>query len=200
MRGDAVSGEGLGARPGGPPPHEPPPGEPLRAALLKSAADQAVAEAEAEICLSWARELDRAREAADHGLAVAEAACAAARTQVKTEEAAGRLRAMTRAMRALEGAEAARRRGAAAAVTLREAITKERAALAEAADARAHVTIANTARVDTAWQAFLADGRELGGGGRGDGNGRSDLGERGNGGSSSSGDDGPWRPPSGSEN
>ncbi|HEV2345651.1 MAG TPA: hypothetical protein VGS97_16250 [Actinocrinis sp.] len=129
-------------------------------ALGQAARDQAVAEAEEEICRAWDDELVRVQGMTEAALTAADAACQAALILVRTHQRDGDLSALLHAQDRLEKAREQRRRSDEAAQVLLVAIDEELDLLALAAEERETVALANRIWVSSAGRAVYVAGAE----------------------------------------
>lgn len=132
-------------------------------ALGQAARDQAVAQAEEEVCRVWSEELAHVRQVTQAAVISAGAAYEAAMTLVNEHQRSGDLSALTRAQRQLEQAREHERRNSEAAETLLGAIAEEMDLLAVAAEERETVALANRIWVSSASRAVYAAGSHAGG-------------------------------------
>jgi hypothetical protein len=129
-----------------------------RRALRCSARDQAVAEAEEEVCRVWTDELARVQHVTELGVASALAACQAARTLVREQQRRGDLGALMRAQEQCERAGDQRRRSEEAARVLITVVAEEMELLSLAAEERDTIALANRIWVSSASQALWESG------------------------------------------
>lgn len=127
-------------------------------ALGRSARDQAVAEAEAEVCRAWADELARVKRVTEAAVVSARSASRAARALVREYQRNGDLSALLDAQTELERAREQQRRGGEAARILLTAVTEELQLLALAAEERETVALANRIWISSASRAVYAAG------------------------------------------
>ncbi|HEU5429755.1 MAG TPA: hypothetical protein VFU74_22930 [Actinocrinis sp.] len=125
-------------------------------ALGRAARDQAVAEAEQEVCRVWAEELSRVQHVTELGVASAHAASQAAQILVREEQRIGDLDGLARAQNQLERAEHQERRSGEAARVLLNVVTEELELLAIAAEDRETVALANRIWLSSAGRAVCA--------------------------------------------
>ncbi len=125
-------------------------------ALDRAARDQAVAEAEEEVCRVWGEELSRVRHVTELGVASAQAATAAARILLREEQRLGDLGGLSRAQQQLERAEQQQRRSGEAARVLLDVVSEELELLAIAAEERETVALANRIWLSSACRAVCA--------------------------------------------
>lgn len=146
-----------------------------RRALWCSARDQAVAEAEEEVCRLWTEELDRVQHVTELGIASAQAACRAAHSLVREQQRMGDLGALMRAQEQCEQARDQRRRSEEAARVLFTVVAEEMEMLSLAAEERDTVALANRIWVSSASHALWeSSGQGHGGRGHGHGGGSAD--------------------------
>ena len=112
-------------------------------ALRVAARDQAVAEAEEEVCRAWTEELDRVRHVTELGVASAQAASQAAQTLVREQQRSGELDGLLRAQEQLERCNGQQRRSGEAARILLSLVAEETQLLDLAAEERDTVALAN---------------------------------------------------------
>jgi hypothetical protein len=141
-----------------------------RRALRSSARDQAVAEAEEEVCRVWADELARVQHVTELGVASAQAACQAAQTLVREQQRRADPGGLARAQEQLEQAQGQQRRSEEAARILFSVVVDEMELLSLAAEERDTVALANRIWVSSASQA-LWDSGSRGNDGHGHGHG-----------------------------
>jgi len=125
-------------------------------ALDRAARDQAVAEAEEEVCRVWNEELARVQHVTELGVASAHAATQAAQILVREEQRIGDLGGLARAQQQLERAEAQERRSGEAARVLLDVVAEELELLAIAAEERETVALANRIWISSAGRAVCA--------------------------------------------
>jgi hypothetical protein len=133
-----------------------------RRALWCSARDQAVAEAEEEVCRVWTDELARVQHATELGIVSAQAACQAAQTLVREQQRRGDLGALMRAQQQYERAQDQQRRSKDAARVLLAVVVEEMEQLSLAAEERDTVALANRIWVSSASQALWESGAGAG--------------------------------------
>jgi hypothetical protein len=127
-------------------------------ALHSSARDQAIAEAEEEVCRAWTEELDRVRHVTELGVASAQASYQAAQMLVRAQQSVGDLEGLTQAQQRLERAAGQQRRSHEAAEVLLDVVTEELELLALAAEERETVALANRIWVISAGRAACGAG------------------------------------------
>jgi hypothetical protein len=127
-------------------------------ALGRSARDQIVAEAEAEVCRAWADELARVRRVTETALAAARTASRSAQALVREHQQNGDLHALLDAQGRLEEARAHEQRSSEASKVLFTAVTEEQELLAIAAEERETVALANRIWISSASRAVYAAG------------------------------------------
>ena len=130
-----------------------------RRALRSSARDQAVAEAEEEVCRVWTDELARVQHVTELGVASAQAACQAAQALVREQQRRGDdPGGLARAQEQLEQAQGQQRRSEEAARVLFGVVVDEMELLSLAAEERDTVALANRIWVSSASQALWESG------------------------------------------
>jgi hypothetical protein len=127
-------------------------------ALGRSARDQAVADAEEEVCRAWADELARVQRVTESAVGAARSASHAAQRLVRLHQEHGDLNALLEAQAELERARDHERRSAEAARVLVTACTEEHELLALAAEERETVALANRIWISSASRAVYAAG------------------------------------------
>lgn len=127
-------------------------------ALGRSARDEVVAEAEAEVCRAWSDELGRVQRVTQTALATARTAAKAAQALVREHQQNGDLNALYDAQGRLERARDHERRSAEAARVLLAAVTEEQELLALAAEERETVALANRIWISCASRAVYVAG------------------------------------------
>ncbi|HZP51009.1 hypothetical protein [Actinocrinis sp.] len=125
-------------------------------ALGRAARDQAVAEAEQEVCRVWSEELARVQHVTELGVASAHAATQAAQILVREEQRIGDLEGLARAQQQLERAKDQERRSGEAARVLLDVVAEEQELLAVAAEERETVALANRIWLSSAGRAVCA--------------------------------------------
>lgn len=124
--------------------------------LGRTARDQAVAEAEAEVGRAWASELAHVQKMTRQALALARTVRRAALRELREQQEAGDPDALGQAQARLERARNRERRSDAAARTVYETVSEELDALVRAAEQRASLAAANRDRLATAGRAVRA--------------------------------------------
>ena len=127
-------------------------------ALGRSARDQVVAEAEAEVCRVWGDELVRVRRMTQTAVATARTASKTAQALVREQQRNGDLGLLFDAQQKLELARDHERRNTEAARVLLATVSEEQELLALAAEERETVALANRIWISSAGRAVYAAG------------------------------------------